>query len=196
MKEPDDEGLASHNVSESCAAPQGRRRSVDRGRVGRVLSRENLDIQGADAVEKSGRRHRPRRYREMVAKPARSETPSTRGRISSGTREIPWLPWRHQGRIGSRRTHVDDGRPWEVGPLRSTGEAAKQGPGTGRGGREGRGRTKGNTPERNRTGRRAGPARPARSSGTAGARRDRKQRFTALLHHVYDVDRLRAAYSR
>jgi RNA-directed DNA polymerase len=26
------------------------------------------------------------------------------------------------------------------------------------------------------------------------AKRDRKQRFTALLHHVYDVDRLRAAY--
>lgn len=26
------------------------------------------------------------------------------------------------------------------------------------------------------------------------ARKDRKQRFTALLHHVYDVDRLRAAY--
>jgi group II intron reverse transcriptase/maturase len=27
------------------------------------------------------------------------------------------------------------------------------------------------------------------------AKRDRKQRFTALLHHVYDTDRLRAAYS-
>jgi RNA-directed DNA polymerase len=27
------------------------------------------------------------------------------------------------------------------------------------------------------------------------ARRDKKQRFTALLHHVYDVDRLRAAYT-
>jgi RNA-directed DNA polymerase len=27
------------------------------------------------------------------------------------------------------------------------------------------------------------------------ARRDKKQRFTALLHHVHDVDRLRAAYS-
>lgn len=26
------------------------------------------------------------------------------------------------------------------------------------------------------------------------ARKDKKQRFTALLHHVYDVDRLRAAY--
>jgi retron-type reverse transcriptase len=26
------------------------------------------------------------------------------------------------------------------------------------------------------------------------ARRDRRQRFTALLHHVYDVERLRAAY--
>src|ERR1043166_5063940 len=26
------------------------------------------------------------------------------------------------------------------------------------------------------------------------AERERRQRFTALLHHVYDVDRLRAAY--
>lgn len=26
------------------------------------------------------------------------------------------------------------------------------------------------------------------------ARKDRRQRFTALMHHVYDVDRLRAAY--
>jgi len=26
------------------------------------------------------------------------------------------------------------------------------------------------------------------------ATRDKKQRFTALLHHVYDVERLRAAY--
>ena len=26
-------------------------------------------------------------------------------------------------------------------------------------------------------------------------RRDRKQRFTALLHHVYAIDRLRSAYS-
>src|SRR5207244_390926 len=26
------------------------------------------------------------------------------------------------------------------------------------------------------------------------AKQDRKQRFTALLHHVYDIERLRAAY--
>jgi hypothetical protein len=26
------------------------------------------------------------------------------------------------------------------------------------------------------------------------ARKERKQRFTALLHHVYDIERLRAAY--
>ena len=26
------------------------------------------------------------------------------------------------------------------------------------------------------------------------AKKDRKQRFTALLHHVYDVERLRTAY--
>jgi len=60
---------------------------------------------------------------------------------------------------------------------------------------EGRGLTKGNLPERNtpRTQSRTGV------SSTLGrvrqaARRDRKQRFTALLHHVYDVEQLRAAY--
>jgi phosphoglucomutase len=26
------------------------------------------------------------------------------------------------------------------------------------------------------------------------AAKDRKQRFTALLHHIYDIDRLRRAY--
>ena len=60
---------------------------------------------------------------------------------------------------------------------------------------EGRGPAKGNPPERNvlRTQSRAGA-----SSALARVRRaaegDRRQRFTALLHHVYDVERLRTAY--
>jgi RNA-directed DNA polymerase len=60
---------------------------------------------------------------------------------------------------------------------------------------EGRARTKGNTPERNvlRTQSRAG-APSALERVRQAARRERKQRFTALLHHVYDVERLRAAY--
>jgi len=60
---------------------------------------------------------------------------------------------------------------------------------------EGRERTKGNMPERNalRTQSREGVP-SALERVRQAARRDRKQRFTALLHHVYDVDQLRAAY--
>src|SRR5262249_33654389 len=45
-------------------------------------------------------------------------------------------------------------------------------------------------------GRRAGPGRPwALERIRQAARRDRRQRFTALLHHITDPERLRAAYS-
>ena len=60
---------------------------------------------------------------------------------------------------------------------------------------EGRTRAKGNTPERNtpRTQSRTGVPSPLARVRQA-AKRDRKQRFTALLHHVYDPERLRPAY--
>ena len=61
---------------------------------------------------------------------------------------------------------------------------------------EGRERTKGNLPERStpRTQRRPRVS-PALERVRHVAQRDRKQRFTALLHHVYDVEGLRTAYS-
>src|SRR5437867_4933193 len=60
---------------------------------------------------------------------------------------------------------------------------------------EGRGLAKGNSPERNalRTQSRDS-ALSALERVRQAARRDRKQRFTALLHHVYAIERLRAAY--
>src|SRR3989441_9215246 len=60
---------------------------------------------------------------------------------------------------------------------------------------EGRGLAEGNSLERNavRTQRR-GSAISALERVRQAARRDRQQRFTALLHHVYDIERLRAAY--
>jgi RNA-directed DNA polymerase len=60
---------------------------------------------------------------------------------------------------------------------------------------EGRAVAKGNSPERNvlRTQRRTSTP-SALERVRQAAQRDRKQRFTALLHHVYDVDRLRSAY--
>jgi retron-type reverse transcriptase len=60
---------------------------------------------------------------------------------------------------------------------------------------EGRERTKGNTPERNASrtqGRTGAPSALARVR--QAAKQDRKQRFTALLHHVDDIERLREAY--
>jgi len=60
---------------------------------------------------------------------------------------------------------------------------------------EGRGLAKGNSPEGNalRTQCRDS-AHSALERVRQAASKDRKQRFTALLHHVYDIDRLRAAY--
>ena len=60
---------------------------------------------------------------------------------------------------------------------------------------EGRGPAKGNSPERIalRTQSRAG-APSALERVRQAAEKDRRQRFTALLHHVYDLERLRTAY--
>ncbi len=60
---------------------------------------------------------------------------------------------------------------------------------------EGRELAKGNSPERNapRTQSRAG-APSALERVHQAAKRDRQQRFTALLHHVYDIEQLRTAY--
>jgi RNA-directed DNA polymerase len=60
---------------------------------------------------------------------------------------------------------------------------------------EGRGLAKGNSPKSNafRTQGRE-DARSALERVRRVARKDRKGKFTALFHHVYDVDRLRAAY--
>lgn len=61
---------------------------------------------------------------------------------------------------------------------------------------EGSGLAKGNSPERHddRTQRRI-PTSAGLERVRQAATRDRTQRFTALLHHVYDVERLRAAYA-
>ena len=60
---------------------------------------------------------------------------------------------------------------------------------------EGRGPAKGNPHQRNalRTQSRAG-APSALERVRRAAEGDRRQRFTALLHHVYDIERLRTAY--
>jgi group II intron reverse transcriptase/maturase len=78
-----------------------------------------------------------------------------------------------------------------VVPQRSSNKAERSAAETA----EGRTPAKGNPRERNalRTQRREG-VQSALERVREAAKKDRKQRFTALLHHVYDVDRLRQAY--
>jgi len=103
MKESYGKGLATHTVPKSCGvARKGDGEPSTGERAGRVYSRENLNLRGADAVRRSGRPRRARRQREMRPDPARSETPSTSGYTRHGNREIPESPAADgaAGRIG------------------------------------------------------------------------------------------------
>jgi hypothetical protein len=93
MKRLHIEGVAIHDDPESCAGTrEGAGEALTGAPVGWVLSREKLKLQGADAVEKSGRQHGGDRHSEVHAGPARSEAPRTLGNLLHGNREIPGSP--------------------------------------------------------------------------------------------------------
>jgi len=99
MKVSYSEGLATHTGSESCMIGGNARREALTGeRTGQVLSREieppsckRWSLLGADALERSGRQHWERRYRETLLDLARSKTLSMYASTLSGSREIPCL---------------------------------------------------------------------------------------------------------
>jgi len=111
MRKSYGEGVANHTGPESCGvAREGDGEALTGGRAGRVLSREihaplrkQRVLRGADAVEESGRRHLPCRYREARRDPARSETLCTYGNILHGNREIPRSPAPFAGRTGKSK---------------------------------------------------------------------------------------------
>jgi hypothetical protein len=85
------EGLASHDGPESCV---GLREDVGEAltgeHAGRVSSREMLKVQGADAVEKSGRQHETARDGEHRPALRGPQTSRTRGSYLHGNRDIHW----------------------------------------------------------------------------------------------------------
>ena len=99
MKVSHVEGIASHSGLESCGATRkDGDEALTEERAGWVLSRENMTLlrkqqalRGADALETSGRQHRVHRSRKVCSDLARSKTPSMRGTILRGNREIPRL---------------------------------------------------------------------------------------------------------
>ena len=108
MKESYVEGVAAHDGPESCAdAREGGGEALTGETAGWVLSREILKVQGADAVEKSGRPHDAHRHGEVHVGPARSEAPCTRGHHPHGNREIHGLPGRlSPGRGGKASAEI------------------------------------------------------------------------------------------
>lgn len=93
MQEPHVEGVADHDGPESCAdAREGGGEALTGETAGWVLSREMFALQGADAVEISGRPHDAHRHGKVRVGPARSETPGTWGHHPHENREIHGLP--------------------------------------------------------------------------------------------------------
>lgn len=138
------------------------------------------------------------RFSEPRWNPARSKTPSMHARTSHGSWEVPCSPVADRGHRPYREVQGLQPMMNEHGksdslivpeklPNKAQVRAAEA--------VEGRGLTKGNPHERNapRTQSREG-ASSALERVRQAARKDRKQRFTALLHHVYDSEGLKAAY--
>jgi adenine-specific DNA methylase len=93
MKESYGKGLATRTGPESCVdVREDRDEALTGVRAGRVFSRENKFLRGADAVRRGGRPYSAHRYREMHRGPARSETPSMCGNTSRENREVLCSP--------------------------------------------------------------------------------------------------------
>jgi hypothetical protein len=93
MKEPYVEGVAAHDDPESCVViREGAGEALTGALASWVLSRVKLKLQGADAVETSGKQHGVHRHGEVHAGPARSETPCVSGNHLHGNREVSGPP--------------------------------------------------------------------------------------------------------
>ena len=95
------EDLANHDDPESCVGIRKDDGEALTGEhAGRVLSREKFTVQGADAVEISGRQHGLGRYGEHQPGPAWSETSRTRGSHLHGNRtSYQWSRMNLAGRL-------------------------------------------------------------------------------------------------
>jgi len=102
------EDLANHDDPESCVGIRKDAGEALTGEhAGRVLSREKFTVQGADAVEISGRQHGLVRYGKRQSGPAWSETSRTRGSPCKGTGRSSGWPFGkvRPGRSASARSY-------------------------------------------------------------------------------------------
>src|SRR6266849_5373569 len=181
--------------------PQGWPRSVSRGTCRPGIEPRNQPEWGADAVSLCRRQHRVQHERELDTDPTGSETPRMHGNTSHENREIPGSSRRTRSRAGAgaqrevgRRTPLMD----ETGKSDSRIVPKKVPNKAGRPaaeGLEGRRLAKRNPPQAT-TLRTQGRTRAQAALGRVrqAAEQQKGERFTALLHHIYAIDALRAAF--
>src|SRR6266446_4032769 len=182
MKESHGEGVATHTDPESCVTVREDGREALTGeRAGRVFSRERTSLRDADAMESRAVRDPVHAPTHLAREPG--EPLSARWRWTSGPRREV------QGRTSTMNGQGQSDRP--VVPAKFPNKAGRPAAE----GMEGRGLAKGNPNQQNapRAQHRDG-ALSALERVREAAERDKTVRFTTLLHHVYNVEALRAAY--
>lgn len=190
MKETYIEGPASHDGPESCVGPRkGAGEALTGVHAGGVLSRENTCTQGADDVVLNGRQHADGRQGEPDSDPARSKTSCMRGISMHENREIPCSP--PGDGTGGRAGKVGDHNPAAYGQGKSDSLIVPVKP-PNKAGRpaaevaEGRRLTKENALKQNtlRTQCRIEGVPSALQRVREAAIRNRRERFSALFHHI------------
>jgi RNA-directed DNA polymerase len=177
--------------------PQGYHRSVDRGTCRQGIELRNNRDQSADVVPYGGRQYRRMRHRKCPPDAAQSKTPGMHGNSTRENRETPSTPAGKDaaGRLEkalsrTANRYVDGESDGRVIPAKCPNKG-EQAPAEGMEGRR---------PTKENTGQATPPRTQSRTSELSdlhgvreAARRDKRTRFTALLHHV-TVPRLRDSY--
>ena len=199
MKKSYGKELATHTDPESCGVTcKGDVEALTGDGAGRVFSRVRNSLRDADAVR-----------RKRKAPPG---APISRGALGSRAvtdpvhvrKHLAWEPgdpaftpdgiWQGthrevQGRTPMMNEHGKSDRP--VVPAKSPNKAGQPAAE----GMEGSGLTKGNLPQQNAS---RTPSRTDAPSALERVRqaasKDKEMRFTALLHHIYNLETLRMAY--
>jgi RNA-directed DNA polymerase len=176
---------------------QGYHRSVDRGTCRQGIELRNNRIRSAHAVPRGGRQHRTRREREPGVDFAQSKTPGMQGNSTRENRETPSTPVigtttgrREKGMSPKSSMDVGGESDGRIVPTKGSNKDGQPSAES----LEGRRPTKENieqpTPPRTQR-------RTSESRGLLGvrevARKEKRARFTALLHHV-TVQRLQDSF--
>src|SRR6516164_206264 len=168
--------------------PRGCYRSVDRGTCRQGIELRNNRDRSADVVPHGGRQHRRGRHRKHPQDSAQSETPGMHGNSTRENRETPSAPVAEHAAGRLEKAMSQESSMHAGGESDGCAVPTKCPNNGGRPLAEG---TEGRQPTKENTGLATAPRTQSRISELSdllgvrkAARKDKRTRFTALLHHV------------